>query len=56
MPKYHSVLQFYFIQNLGTLSHSHHILCPNITLQQQAKHLPLFTLYPRHTKMRMLEK
>jgi len=32
---------------VGILSHLHHILCPNITLKQQTKHLPQIILYPR---------
>ena len=53
---YHCVLLFYFIQYLGTLSHSHHILCPIITLKQQTKHFPQIILYPRRTKICLLEK
>jgi len=53
---YHCVLQFYFMKYQDTLSHSYHILCPNITLKQQTKQHPQIMLYSRHNKMRMLEK
>jgi len=46
MYMYHSVLQCYLTENLGTLSHSCHTLYANITLKQkQNTFLNLFSTF-----------